>query len=46
MARVKNPWVKHVKTVAKEKKITFGKALKVASPSYWKNVAKTTKKKK
>lgn len=42
----KNPWVKHVKAVAKAKKITFSKALKVASPSYWKEVAKTTKKKK
>ena len=46
MATKKNPWVKHVKTVAKAKKITFSKALKVASPSYWKEIAKTTKKKK
>lgn len=46
MTNKKNPWVKHVKAVAKAKKITFSKALKVASPSYWKEVAKTTKKKK
>lgn len=42
----KNPWIKYVKTIAKEKKITYGKALKVASPTYWKCVAKTSKTKK
>lgn len=38
--RKMNPWIEHVKRVAKEKGITYPKALKIASATYKKTSGK------